>query len=499
MHELTGFEQQLAVAIDDYAGPRRPVDSLGIARRAAETGRTRSMRPTILHGRSRATDSRSTFRLTLAAALVAAALIAGGLFVGTFSQRSTVSPSPAPSSLTTPTFPSTEPSTAANVLHDTFSCAEAQAAAARTATTWTAGPPPAPATQAENGWIAVWGGGAVPELFLIDPTTGEPCPLARFETYTNTPHVPTPEGPLGWAPPRGPLVWSPDGQALAFVVVGGDGAVRDLYVWSESGLAGPLITRHDNKWPGTPSWSPDGSLLAAPDIGNTGVGATDVWIVDRAGTPPRAIASGCTCHLGQVQWSASGRMIATTTTDGSFRGGEDGIVVGPVDGERLQAVPILAYPESSAFSEQVLGFVDDQTLLLANPSPQRFTGHRIDGGADRDLGPTRVTNEMTENGPLSLAPDRSAWLFSPWPAPGFGSLEIADGIKHTVAAGAADIVGWAPNSRAVGYVNENQGADQGIWVVGRDGTGARRVATGPYVLEAPVADAFAWQPVWPTR
>jgi hypothetical protein len=70
---------------------------------------------------------------------------------------------------------------------------------------------------------------------------------------------------------------------------------------------------------------------------------------------------------------------------------------------------------------------------------------------------------------------------------------------RTVAAGAADIVGWAPNSRAVGYVNEIQGADQGIWVVGRDGTGARRVAAGPYVLEAPVAGAFAWQPVWPTR
>jgi hypothetical protein len=478
MHELSGFEQRLAVALEANAGALRPVDAAAIARRAVGS-------PPV---RRTATRSRTLARLALVAALVSA-VMAGGLLVGAWLQQTTVPPSPPPSRLVT-----SEPTTTAEAMASTFSCADAQAAAARTTTTWTAGPPPAPVTQAENGWIAVWGGGAVPELFLIDPTTGEPCFLARFETYTNTPTFATPEEPLGWAPPRGPLVWSPDGQALAFVVVGGDGAVRDLYVWSEAGLAGPLITRHDDKWPGTPSWSPDGSLLAAPDIGNTGVDATDVWIVDRTGAP-RSIASGCTCHLGQVQWSASGRSIAATTEGGL--GGEDGVVAGSVDGDRVQAVPILADPVSSGFTEQVFGFVDDETLLLANPSPQRLTGHQIDGGTDRDLGPTRVTNVMTENGPLSLAPDRSAWLFSPWPSPGFGILDISDGTTRTVEAGSADIVGWAPNSRAVGYVNEVQGADQGVWVVGRDGTGARRVAAGPYVLEAPVAGAFAWQPVWP--
>jgi hypothetical protein len=482
MHELSGFEQRLAVALEVHAGARRPVDAAAIARRAV------GPRPV----RRRGTESRTLLRFALVAVLVGA-VFAGGLLVGAWLQQTPVPPSPSPSRPVT----SAEPSTAADVMASTFSCEEAHAAASRTATTWTADAPPAPETQAENGWIAVWGGGAVPELFLIDPTTGEPCSLARFETYTNTSTVATPEEPLGWTPPRGPLVWSPDGQALAFVVVGGDGAERDLYVWSLAGLAGPLITRHDNKWSGTPSWSPDGSLLAAPDIGTTGVGATDVWIVDRTGAPPRSIASGCTCHLGQVQWSASGRSIAATT-----RGGltvDDGIVAGSVDGDRLQAVPILAEPVRSGFTEQVFGFVDDQTLLLANPSPRRLTGHRIDGGADHDLGPTRVTNVMTDNGPLSLAPDRSAWLFSPWPSPGFGILEISDAATRTVEAGSADIYGWAPNSRAVGYVHEIQGADQGVWVVGRDGTGARRVAAGPYVLEAPVAGAFAWQPVWPTR
>jgi hypothetical protein len=340
--------------------------------------------------------------------------------------------------------------------------------------------------------IAIWGGGAVPELFLIDPATGEVCPLARFEAYATPPTVPPANGPLGWVPARGPLVWSPDGQALAFVVVGGDGTDPDLYVWSLAGMATPLIPRDDALNSGTPSWSPDGSLLASPEVGRTGNDVmTGVWIVDRTGAPSRRIASGCTCNLGQVMWSPSGRVVAAMVGDG--------IVAGAVDGDRLRSVPILADPVSDSFTEQVFGFVDDQTLLLANPSPQRLTGHRIDGGADRDLGPTRVTNLMTENGPLSLAPDRSAWLFSPWPTLGFGILEISDGAQRTVEAGAADIAGWAPNSRAVGYVNEQRGPNQGVWVVGRDGTGARQVAAGPYVLEGLGAGAFAWQPVWPTR
>ena len=38
MHELSGFEQRLALALEVSAGARRPVDAAAIARRAIESG-----------------------------------------------------------------------------------------------------------------------------------------------------------------------------------------------------------------------------------------------------------------------------------------------------------------------------------------------------------------------------------------------------------------------------------------------------------------------------
>ena len=494
MHELSGFEQVLAVALDDYAGPRRPVDAAAIARRAM-AGRGGRMRPTSTWLRPNAAERRTLLRVALVAALLAIALITAAV-IGSRNLEAKRPPSTPPSPLTgvLPTAP--VPTVAPDVMSSTFSCAEAQTWSARKTTTWTAGPAHASPSEAENGWIAAWGGGEVPELFLIDPNTGASCRIARFETYPTPLGVPTPEGPLGWVPARGPLVWSPDGQALAFVVLDGQGA-RDLYVWSRSGLAGPLMSRHDVFWPGTPSWSPDGQQLASPDVSTTGLRkVSSVWILDGAGAPPRAISSGCVCHLGQVQWSPAGRNIATTTRL-SLKN-EEGIVAGPLSSDELQPVPIVQSEVSSAFTETPFGFFDEQTLVLANPSPSRFIGRRIDDGTDRDLGPTRVTGSLTDDGPLSLAPDRTAWLFG-WPS--VGVLEIRSGMGHVFDGGAKDGVpaGWAPNSRAVGYVNEFQGIEQGIWVANRDDGYGRRVAAGPYVMGDMFSSLFAWQPVWVGR
>ena len=189
-----------------------------------------------------------------------------------------------------------------------------------------------------------------------------------------------------------------------------------------------------------------------------------------------------------------------TSRDGRFvaEGDEDGIVAGSIDADQLQPVSILADPASSAFTEQVYGFIDDQTLLLVNPSPQRFTAHRLDGGPDRDLGPTRLTPKMLEQGPLSLAPDRSAWLFSRISS--YGVLDIGTGAE-SMLLGATDGMnaGWTPNSQAIGYVDMLQHPAQGVWVVNRDGSGTRRVIAGPYVWSYGEGTVFAWQPVWPDR
>src|SRR5690349_24352937 len=66
MHELSGFEQVLAVALDGYAGPRRPVDAAAIARRAM-AGRGGRMRPTSTWLRPNAAERRTLLRVALVA------------------------------------------------------------------------------------------------------------------------------------------------------------------------------------------------------------------------------------------------------------------------------------------------------------------------------------------------------------------------------------------------------------------------------------------------
>ena len=489
MHELSGFEQRLALALEVNAGARRPVDAAAIARRAIESGGAPRTRPAI-GWRSRSTEPRTLLRLALVAALVAIAVIAGGLLVGAWVQRTADPPSPPPSGLVT-----SEPAPTADATASTISCAEAQAAAARTSTTWTAGPAPASPSTADTGWIAVWGSNVVPELYLINPETGAPCRLATFEEYPNPPRVATRDGPRDWIPYRGPLVWSPDGRALAFVVVGQDNAVRDLYVWSEAGLAGPLLSVHEGLfWPGKPSWSPDGSLLAVPDIGISHLSAeTNIWIVSKSGQPPRPIASGCVCHLSPVTWSPSGERIVATTREQSE---VTAVVEGSIDAAQLRSMP-LGFTERAADPEAApYGFIDDETVLLVNSASSRFIGRPIDGGPDRDLGAMGVTFDTLSQYRSSLAPDRSAWLLS---GGRVAVVDVAGGGLQTLLSDRPEFfqAGWAPNSRAIGYVLDLQNEDQGVWVVNRDGTGGRRVAAGPFVLEAEAPSAFAWQPVWP--
>ena len=294
---------------------------MAIVRRAAALGSQPTQRPTVVWRRPKFRDTRMILRVAVVAALLGAAVFAGGLLVGSWNQRQADPPS------LPPRFgPSMAP--APDVMSSTFSCTDAQAAAARTTTTWTAGPAPASPSTAESGWIAIWGSGEVPELFLIDPESGAICSLARFADYASPQRSATPEGPRDWIPFRGPLVWSPDGRALAFVVVGTEpGEVRELYVWSEAGLAGPLLSHDDSFLPGRPSWSPDGSMLAVPERLNTHVPeATNIWIVSRTGGPARPIASGCVCHLSAVTWSDSGgRIVAATRNDARAAGNRGGL------------------------------------------------------------------------------------------------------------------------------------------------------------------------------
>ncbi len=176
-----------------------------------------------------------------------------------------------------------------------------------------------------------------------------------------------------------------------------------------------------------------------------------------------------------------------------------GIVAGSLDDAQLHPVPLANGEWAADFDDSPFGFVDDETILIADAPAERFIGRPVDAGTDRDIGPMGVTPDEISAFRTDLAPDRSAWLFS---GSTLSVVDVADGERHVLVRDLPEFFpsGWAPNSRAVGYVVDLQSSDQGVWVVNRDGHDRRRIADGAFVLETEAPPgAFAWQPVWPSR
>ena len=208
----------------------------------------------------------------LITAVVGASLV-GWLYNLTPSELPTSTPAPTE---TTPA-PSPTPTASAAV---SFDCATAQASAAIRTNEWRSGPALA---SPRAGWIAAWGTEAEPELVLVNPVTGETCSLITFSSFNAPPGTATPDGPRDWIPQRGQLAWSPDGGALAIVVVDAEPCCRyALYVWSDLGMAGPIIEVREPSYLHVPSWSPDGSLLAIGESNGSIIGPNDpasAWII----------------------------------------------------------------------------------------------------------------------------------------------------------------------------------------------------------------------------
>jgi WD40 repeat protein len=95
MSELSMFEHRLAASLEAYAGPRRDVDAIAIARTAANAERSR--------GSATPIRSRRNVALLVAAALTAVLLVGGALAVGSGLVRlSSIVPPPPPSLQSSP-------------------------------------------------------------------------------------------------------------------------------------------------------------------------------------------------------------------------------------------------------------------------------------------------------------------------------------------------------------------------------------------------------------
>jgi hypothetical protein len=442
-----------------------------IERRAAALGSTHRLTPVPVPVTRSSGLSERSWVVLLAALALLVALLAGAIVVGSglIRLQAIIDRTPRPAV--------------------SFDCAAAQASAAIRTDQWRSGPSVA---SPRAGWIAVWGTEAEPELILVNPHTSDRCSLTTFSRIDAPPGTATPEGPLGWIPERGPLAWSPDGSALAIVVVGGAPPNGNaLYVWSDLGLAGPIIGGRSLH---VPSWSPDGSLLAIGEDNGTILGPDDpasAWIIAGDGSAPREVRADCdACFGGSVYWSPSGNQIAFRTWTNQDNGESLGIAVGSVDG---QVVPLLS---STSGGDALLGWASDDSLwvmpfgvtvpLIVPEGAGRLFEVPLDPRSDRiDHGFLPAGPGVSPSG-VALSPDGTKVLqLVERPRVFITDLMLADlrtgDTKRLIEETSLGQVLWSPDGRTVGYLSELQSPDQGIWLVDADGTGLRKLVGGSLV------------------
>jgi dipeptidyl aminopeptidase/acylaminoacyl peptidase len=363
------------------------------------------------------------------------------------------------------------------------------------------------------GWIAVWGTEAQPELVLVDPLTGETCSLTTFSNFSAPPGTATPDSPTGWIPERGGLAWSPDGRALAMIVVDAEPCCRyALYVWSDLGLAGPIIEVREPSYLHVPSWSPDGSLLATGESTGSVVGPIDpasAWIIAGDGSTPREVRADCdACLGGSAYWSPSGDQIAFRTWTNLDSGESLGIAAGNIDD---QLVPLLS---STSGGDALLGWASDEALwvvpfgVTVPVSEPEEAGHLFEVPLDPRM--DRVDHGFPPAGPgvspggVAISPDGTQVLqLVDRPPALIGDLMLADfpdGDAERLIEGLPTTFGlvwWSPDGRTIGYLIDVQTPDQGIWLVDADGTGRRKLVGGSLVIGHHELDRTLlklWQP-----
>jgi Tol biopolymer transport system component len=110
-----------------------------------------------------------------------------------------------------------------------------------------------------------------------------------------------PAAPVGTNAPGFTPTWSPDGSLVAFI--SDMGGSNQLYTIHVDGTALKKLTTAGAT--GRPAWSPDSQTIAYQENRVDGC----VWRVDAAGTGSQAIA-GDHCTNGPVAWSPDGTMVA---------------------------------------------------------------------------------------------------------------------------------------------------------------------------------------------
>ena len=273
--------------------------------------------------------------------------------------------------------------------------------------------------------------------------------------------------------------WAPDGSRIAFAAYREDTGSRDLFVRRADGTQQTRLTRtpDDER---SADWSPDGQLLAFTGDRN---GALEVRVVAPDGTGERTISPGA--HLS---WSPDGSRLASvrgpeiwvTRLDGSSR-----VSVARLQ-EEVQGQPT-EWPVWSPDSSR-LAYIFDGDLWVVPAT----------GGTPRAL--TNRKDDRAQQ--VSWSPDSTtiAYVRRPENPNSVPTLWVADptrGTTHRLGdVGAIDPV-WTPDGKTIVFVRGGVGncgykvgcdlegrpaggsePDNGIYAIGADGTGQRRLTRG---------------------
>ena len=305
---------------------------------------------------------------------------------------------------------------------------------------------------------------------------------------------------------------------IAFSVHHGDGdAPWDIYVVRTDGrwVVKKTTTRLDED---DPVWSPDGRHIAFE--GWTIPGGADTWIytMNADGTHRRRIAQG-----RLPQWSPDGRRIAYDESDGVY--------VIKVDGTRKNLLAHGGGPRWSRDGKQIAftGKSTDVYIVNAGGGGERrltrtgdnnfgawapgrrivFAHSAINGAGPASgiyiihadgtgLRRVRQTSDYVTPSIGGCSPDGKFILYAA--ADGISTWRLSDGSAGRVTRGSDGDPTWGPGGREIAFTRNVYSTTRGngIWIVHRDGSGARRIAApnNPYPHEQPNE---YYTPTWAPR
>jgi len=278
---------------------------------------------------------------------------------------------------------------------------------------------------------------------------------------------------------------SPDGRRLAYVVARIDREVNEyrhqIFVMEAlPGARGAAFTA-GTKSDRNPRWSPDGSRLAF--LSNRS-GKNQVWLIDACGGEARQLTRFKEGVSGPPVWSPDGSRIAFAATVGEKGPGKEG------DKEE----------EADLFKKHTKGVKRITRLFHKEDGTGFFEPDQFDqlffveADAEEAAVPTQVTRGSWNHADPVWSPDGQALLFAAnrrqdWDyTPQYRDLWVQDlsdlsgepfQIRtENLHAGSA---AWSPDGSQIAFVSApvmpypGYGSP-GLWLVGRDGTGLRRLA-----------------------